>query len=113
METSKTTTKGQTTIPAPTREAAHLELGDLLAFEIEGDHLIVRNIHSPDMHTCSISKPHGMNGLYLRMRRPGVIFDPFEVVVISFPFAGSVVRKRRPALVISSKAFNNKHDQLN
>jgi len=47
METSKITTKGQTTIPAHIRKAAHLEPGDLLAFEVEGDHLIVRKIRSP------------------------------------------------------------------
>ena len=48
METAKITTKGQTTIPAPIRKAIHLEAGDLLAFEVEGDHLIVRKIGSPD-----------------------------------------------------------------
>ena len=48
METAKITTKGQTTIPAAIRKAAQLEAGNLLAFEIEGDHLIVRKIHSPD-----------------------------------------------------------------
>ena len=48
METAKITTKGQTTIPASIRKAVHLKAGDLLAFEVEGDHLIVRKIRSPD-----------------------------------------------------------------
>ncbi len=48
METAKVTSKGQTTIPAVIRKAVHLKTGDLLAFEVEGDHFIVRKIHSPD-----------------------------------------------------------------
>ena len=39
METAKITIKGQTTIPASIRKAVHLKAGDLLAFEVEGDHL--------------------------------------------------------------------------
>ncbi len=48
MEIAKITTKGQTTIPVAIRKAAHFEAGDLLAFEIEGDHLVVRKITSSD-----------------------------------------------------------------
>ena len=48
METAKITSKGQTTIPAAIRKAAHLGAGDLLTFEIQEDHLIVRKIHAPD-----------------------------------------------------------------
>lgn len=47
MEFAKITSKGQTTIPLAIRKAAHLEAGDLLAFEVEGDHLIVRKIRAP------------------------------------------------------------------
>ncbi len=47
MEVAKISAKGQTTIPAAIRSAAHLEAGDTLTFEIEGDHLIVRKIHAP------------------------------------------------------------------
>jgi len=47
MELAKISAKGQTTIPASIRSAAHLEAGDTLAFEIEGDHLIVRKIQAP------------------------------------------------------------------
>lgn len=39
-------------------------------------------------------------------------FDPFEVVVVPFPFTDKAASKRRPALVISSKSFNDNHDQL-
>ena len=47
MEFAKITSKGQTTIPLAIRKAARLEAGDLLAFEVEGDHLIVRKIRTP------------------------------------------------------------------
>jgi len=41
-----------------------------------------------------------------------VRFNPFEVVVVPFPFTDKAASKRRPALVISSKSFNDNHDQL-
>ncbi|MCY4594162.1 MAG: type II toxin-antitoxin system PrlF family antitoxin [Bryobacterales bacterium] len=44
METAKITARGQTTIPKSIREAAKLNEGDLIAFEIEGDHLVVRKV---------------------------------------------------------------------
>ena len=37
---------------------------------------------------------------------PSPTFSPFEVVVIPFPFTDSAATKRRPALVISAKTFN-------
>ena len=40
-----------------------------------------------------------------------MIFDPFDVVVMPFPFTDKSGAKRRPALVISSTAFNGEHDQ--
>lgn len=44
MELSKITARGQTTIPKRIRKAANLHEGDVLAFEIEGDHLAVRKV---------------------------------------------------------------------
>ena len=46
------------------------------------------------------------------MKRHGVTFKPYAIVVVSFPFTDSSVKKRRPALVISSEEFNENHDQL-
>ncbi len=43
---------------------------------------------------------------------PGAIYDPFDVVVVPFPFTDRPVVKRRPALVISARAFNDRHDQI-
>jgi AbrB family looped-hinge helix DNA binding protein len=47
MQIARISAKGQTTIPVSIRKAAHMEAGDTLAFEIKGDHLIVRKIESP------------------------------------------------------------------
>lgn len=44
MHFSKITTRGQTTIPKRIREAADLHVGDVIAFEIEDDHLVVRKV---------------------------------------------------------------------
>ena len=44
MEFAKITARGQTTIPKTIRESADLREGDVLAFEIEGDRLVVRKV---------------------------------------------------------------------
>ena len=44
MESAKITARGQTTIPKSIREAADLHAGDVIAFEIEGSHLVVRKV---------------------------------------------------------------------
>ncbi len=44
MELAKITARGQTTIPKSIREAANLHEGDVLAFEIEGNHLVVHKV---------------------------------------------------------------------
>ena len=44
MELSKITARGQTTIPKNIRDAANLGEGDVIAFEIEGDHLVVYKV---------------------------------------------------------------------
>ena len=44
MEFSKITARGQTTIPKRVREAANLREGDVIAFDLEGDHLVVRKV---------------------------------------------------------------------
>ena len=44
MELAKITARGQTTIPKKIREAAGLREGDVIAFEIEDDRLLVRKV---------------------------------------------------------------------
>lgn len=44
MELARITARGRTTIPKAIREAAGLHEGDMLAFEVEGDHLCVYRI---------------------------------------------------------------------
>ena len=38
-------------------------------------------------------------------------FEPFDVVVVPFPFSDREATRRRPALVVSSPDFNATHDQ--
>ena len=42
MITSRLTSKAQTTIPQPIRSALRLSEGDEIAYEIAGDHVILR-----------------------------------------------------------------------
>lgn len=44
MEFAKITARGQTTIPKTVREAANLREGDVIAFEIEGDRVVVHKV---------------------------------------------------------------------
>ena len=44
MEFAKITARGQTTIPKSIREAANLHAGDMIAFQIEGNHLVVHKV---------------------------------------------------------------------
>ena len=38
-------------------------------------------------------------------------FEPFDVVVVPFPFTDRRASKRRPALIVSSAPFNEAHEQ--
>lgn len=42
---------------------------------------------------------------------PGVTCNRFDVVAVPFPFSDRPAVKRRPALVVSSAAFNQAHTQ--
>ena len=44
MELGRMTARGQTTIPKRVREEANLNAGDLLSFEVQSDHLVVRKL---------------------------------------------------------------------
>ncbi|TCD47492.1 type II toxin-antitoxin system PemK/MazF family toxin [Chlorobium sp. N1] len=39
-------------------------------------------------------------------------FEQFDTVVVPFPFTDRAATKRRPALVVSTGAFNRLHDHL-
>ena len=56
MEVARITARGQATIPKRIREGAGLLEGDVVAFEIEGDHLIVRKVaRGPDDYLQGLS----------------------------------------------------------
>ena len=40
-----------------------------------------------------------------------MIYEPFDVVVVPFPFTDREAARRRPALVVSSPEFNTAHGQ--
>ena len=44
METARLTARGQTTIPKRIRDAIGLGDSDIISFEVEDDHLIVRKV---------------------------------------------------------------------
>lgn len=50
METSRLTSKGQTTIPQRIRRAAHIQEGDLLSFRLDGHgRVIIERVDLPDV----------------------------------------------------------------
>lgn len=57
MEFAKITSRGQTTIPKSIREAVNLDEGDVVTFEVEGDHLVVRKVvPGQDDYVLGLSK---------------------------------------------------------
>ena len=44
MDLARITSRGQTTIPKRVREAANLNAGDTLSFEVQNDYLVVRKL---------------------------------------------------------------------
>ena len=57
METSRVTSKGQTTIPAAIRKAAKITSGDLLMFTTDGKQVTIRKIELPtDEYLDSVSE---------------------------------------------------------
>ena len=42
---------------------------------------------------------------------PGVTCEPLDIIAVPFPFTDRPTAKRRPALVVSSAAFNQTHAQ--
>ena len=46
MDFARITAGGQATIPKPIREAVGLSEGDVIAFEIEDDHVVLRKVVS-------------------------------------------------------------------
>lgn len=60
MEFSKITARGQTTIPKSIREAADLHEGDLIAFDLRGDDLVLRKVEfGSDRYLKGVSESMG------------------------------------------------------
>jgi mRNA interferase MazF len=43
---------------------------------------------------------------------PGAIYEPFDVVVVPHPLTARAAAERRPALVVSSPGFNDRHNEV-
>lgn len=86
MEFARLRARGQTTIPKKIRDAANLGTGDVLAFEIEGERLVLRKVtHGQDDYLQALPGSWG-NGVRPRTRKHGVTFERLDVVVVPFPF---------------------------
>lgn len=57
MDTSRVTSKGQTTIPVSVRKAANIMSGDLLMFTTDGKQITIKKIELPtDEYLASVSE---------------------------------------------------------
>ena len=57
MDLARITARGQATIPKRVREAANLNAGDLLSFEVQSDHLVIRKLPAAeDAHLHGVSR---------------------------------------------------------
>ena len=85
MELAKITARGQTTIPKNIRrEAANLGEGDVIAFEIAGDHPIVRKVTpGQDDYLQGLSQVLSER-ISPEDEKRGVTSESFDVVVVSF-----------------------------
>ena len=55
MINSRITSKSQTTIPRAVREALGLAVGDDVAYEIDGDRVVLRRVAEPDPFVANFS----------------------------------------------------------
>ena len=86
MQLAKITARGQAKIPKIIREVADLHVGDVIAFEIEDDHLVVHKVTPGQANYLK-----GLSEVLSEWSSPedeerGVISEPLDVVVIPFPF---------------------------
>ena len=57
MDLARITAQGRMTIPKRVRETANLNAGDLLLFDVRGDHLVVRKLPvAEDAHLRSLCR---------------------------------------------------------
>ncbi|MFM8454234.1 MAG: type II toxin-antitoxin system PemK/MazF family toxin, partial [Gammaproteobacteria bacterium] len=52
------------------------------------------------------------NGAVLKIMRPMMIYEAFDVVTVPFPFTDQEKAKKRPALVLSNAVFNQENNHL-
>ena len=56
MELARITSRRQTTIPKRIRERANLHAGDVIAFEIDGTHVVLRKVSGRDTYLQGLSE---------------------------------------------------------
>lgn len=63
MTQSTITSKGQTTLPAPIRRALNLKEGDRIAYEIQGDSVVIRPQPGAMAGFGALEPPAGKTGV--------------------------------------------------
>ncbi|MYE11908.1 MAG: AbrB/MazE/SpoVT family DNA-binding domain-containing protein [Gammaproteobacteria bacterium] len=56
MELARITSRRQTTIPKRNRERANLHAGDVIAFEIDGTHVVLRKVSGRGTYLQGLSE---------------------------------------------------------
>ena len=102
---SKVSVKSQTVIPREVRERLQLKPGDTLRYRLTGEGVLLDKAGASDGDDRSLPS---QNGQARRTRRhmatsEAARFDPFDVVIVPFPYADRLAEKRRPAIVISNR----------
>jgi AbrB family looped-hinge helix DNA binding protein len=104
--TSKITSEGQITLPKEIREKLDVRPGDSLAYEVEGNTVVIRKAVLSIWLAIAPSQRRARNGIRLTITKISMTCDAFQVLAASFSFTGSGAAVKRPAVILSRRPFN-------